>query len=71
MEKDRDSKKVYVMTKFKPFCEEEYVGVKKSQKEALKALREIFPHMRGKAENHSLSSDQNNTYLLAIHEEEI
>lgn len=63
--------KVYVMTKFKPFCAEEYVGVKKSKKEALEAFREIFPHMRGKVEDNSLSSDQNNTYLLAIHEEEI
>lgn len=35
--------KVYVMTKFKPFGKEEYVGVKKSQKEAVKALRQLFP----------------------------
>lgn len=63
--------KVYVMTKFKPFGAEEYVGVKKSQKEALKALREMFPHMRGRVEDNSLSSDQKNTYLLAIREEEI
>lgn len=59
------------MTKFKPFGAEEYVGVKKSQKEALKALREMFPHMRGRVEDNSLSSDQKNTYLLAIREEEI
>lgn len=59
------------MTKFKPFQKEEYVGVEKSQKEELKAFREMFPHMRGKAEDNSLSSDVDNTYLLAIHEEEI
>lgn len=63
--------KVCVMTKFKPFEKEEYVGVKKSQEEALKAFREMFPHMRGNVEDNSLSSDKNNTYFLAIHEEEI
>ncbi len=63
--------KVYVMTKFKPLGVEEYVGVKKSQKEALKAFREIFPYMRGRIEDNSLSSDANNTFLLAIREEEV
>lgn len=58
--------KVYVMTKFKPFGVEEFVDVKKSEKEALKAFRAMFPHMRGRVEDDSLSSDVNNTYLLSI-----
>lgn len=63
--------KVYVMTKFKPFCNEEYVGVKKSKEEALKALRKMFPNMRGKVEDRTLESDAKHTYLLDIHEEEV
>lgn len=63
--------KVYVMTKFKPFGVEEFVDVKKSEKEALKAFRTIFPHMRGRVEDNSLSSDANNTYLLSIKEIDI
>ncbi len=63
--------KVYVMTKFNPFGKEEYVSVKKSQKEALKAFREMFPNMRGKVEDGTLESDANHTYLLSVHEEEI
>lgn len=65
--------KVYVMTKFKPLGEEQYVGVKKSKEEALKAFRKIFPHMRGKIEGHSntLTSDSENTWLLNIREEEV
>lgn len=65
--------KVYVMTKFKPFGAEQYVGVKKSEKEALKAFRKIFPHMRGKIEGHTntLTSDSENTWFLNIREEEI
>ncbi len=61
--------KVYVMTKYKPFGKEEYVGVKKSEKEALEALKKMFPCMRGNVGG--LSSDKNNTWLLSIHEEEI
>lgn len=41
--------KVYVMTKFKPFGAEEYVGVKATQKDAVKSLRKLFPNMRGDA----------------------
>lgn len=63
--------KVYVMTKFKPFGVEEFVDVKKSEKEALKAFRTMFPHMRGHVEDDSLSSDANNTYLLSIKEIDI
>ena len=61
--------KVYVMTKYKPFGKEEYVGVKKSEKEALEAFKKMFPCMRGNVGG--LSSDKNNTWLLSIHEEEI
>ena len=62
---------VYVMTKFKPFEKEEYVDVKKSEKEALKAFRAIFPHMRGNIADDNLSSDAENTYLLSIKEVEL
>lgn len=62
--------KVYVMTKFKPFGKEEYVGVKGSQKEAVKTLRQLFPHMRGDADR-GFSSDATNELLLRIREEEI
>ena len=62
--------KVYVMTKFKPFGTEEYVGVKATQKEAVKAMRKLFPHMRGDIES-GFSADATNTLLLKIREEEI
>ena len=42
---------------------------KKSEKEALEALKKMFPCMRGNVGG--LSSDKNNTWLLSIHEEEI
>lgn len=71
LRKERKNRmKVYVMTKFKPFGKEEYVGVKKSQKEAVKALRQLFPHMRGDVER-GLSADATNELLLRIREEEI
>lgn len=62
--------KVYVMTKFKPFGAEEYVGVKATQEEAVKVLRKLFPHMRGDAER-GFSADVTNTLLLRIREEKI
>lgn len=62
--------KVYVMTKFKPFGKEEYVGVKANQKEAVKALRQLFPRMRGDADR-GFSADASNELLLRIREEEI
>lgn len=62
--------KVYVMTKFEPFGAEEYVGVKASEKEAVKALREKFPHMRGDAK-WGFSADATDKLLLKIREEEI
>lgn len=61
--------KVYVMTKAKPFKEEQYIGVRATKKSAEKALREEFPHMR--CEMGSYVSDKYNTYLLFIHEEEV
>lgn len=56
--------KVFVAVKFKPFGAEELVGIGKSEKSALAILKREFPYMRG-TEN-SMSSDKNNTYLLAI-----
>lgn len=56
--------KVFVALKFKPFGAEEFVGVGKSEKAALAILKREFPYMRGTGD--SMSSDKNNTYLLAI-----
>lgn len=61
--------KVYVMTKAVPLGKEEYVGVRNSKKNAEKAFREMFPHMRKNMD--TLVSDADNTYLLFIHEEEV
>lgn len=58
--------KVFVALKFKPFGAEEFVGVGKSEKSALAILKREFPCMRGTGNN--MSSDKNNTYLLAIRE---
>ena len=38
--------KVYIMTQAKPFHAELYIGVRKSLKEAEKALRNNYPHMK-------------------------
>lgn len=65
------------MTKFKPLSDsrrtikEEYVDVKRSQEEALKVFKNMFPHMRGRIEDNTLVSDTNNTYFLRIHEVEV
>lgn len=61
--------KVYIAVKFKPFGAEEIVGVGKSEKTALAILKREFPYMRGTGE--SMTSDKNNTYLLAIREVEV
>ncbi len=61
--------KVYIAVKFKPFGAGEIVGVGKSEKSALKILKREFPYMRGTGD--SMSSDKNNTYLLAIREVEV
>lgn len=61
--------KVYIMTKAVPFGLEEYIGVRNSKKNAEKAFRELFPHMRINMD--TLVSDEDNTYLLFIHEEEV
>ena len=58
--------KVYCAFKFKPFGEEQLVGIAKTQKGALAILKREFPHMRGKIENGNLTSDANNTYLLRV-----
>lgn len=61
--------KVYIAVKFKPYGKEEIVGVGKSEKSALAILKREFPYMRGTG--NSMSSDKNNTYLLAIREIEV
>lgn len=61
--------KVFVAVKFKPFGAEEFVGVGKSEKSALAILKREFPYMRGTG--NSMSSDKNNTYLLAVKEVEV
>lgn len=63
--------KVYCAFKFKPFKEEQLVGIAKTQKGALAILRREFPYMRGKVENGNLTSDANNTYLLDVREIEV
>ena len=59
--------KVFVAVKFKPFGAEELVGIGKSEKSAMKILKREFPYMREK----SMSSDKDNTYLLAIKSVEV
>lgn len=61
--------KVFIAVKFKPFGAEEIVGVGKSEKSALAILKREFPYMRGKGD--SMTSDKDNTYLLAIREVEV
>lgn len=56
------------MTKFKPFEDEIFVGVRKTKKEAFETLRETFPFMRGNIENNNLVSDVYPTWLLSIKE---
>ena len=63
--------KVYCALKFKPFAKEELVGIAKTQKGALKILKREFPYMRGTIESRNLTSDKDNTYLLAVKEVEV
>ena len=67
--------KVYVMTQAKPFHAEVYIGVRKSLKEAEKALRNDYPHMKPVSNMSDgvkdYVSDASNSLLLFIHEEEI
>ena len=63
--------KVYCAFKFKPFENEQLVGIAKTQKGALAILKREFPYMRGKIESKSLASDANNTYLLDVREMEV
>ena len=63
--------KVYCAFKFKPFDKEELVGIAKTEEKALAILKREFPFMRGTIENENLSSDKNNTYLLAVRETEV
>lgn len=62
--------KVYVMTKAKSFHPEEYIGVKSSLKEAEKAFRKTYPHMK-KDLIDSYTADSKSNVILFIHEEEI
>jgi hypothetical protein len=61
--------KIYVILKYRPLGNEEYIGIKKSRKEAEKCLRQLFPHMR--VMNDTLVSDANGTYVLEVREEEV
>lgn len=61
--------KIYVMLKYRPLGNGEYIGIKKSRKDAEKCLRQLFPHMR--VMNDTLVSDANVTYILEVCEEEI
>lgn len=67
--------KVYVLTEAKLFQPERYIGVKKSIKEAEKALRSIAPHMRPTDSVQkgikAYFTDSSNKMFLFIHEEEI
>ena len=63
--------KVHCAFKYKPFEEEQLVGIAKTQKGALEILKREFPYMRGKIENGNLTSDANNTYLLDVRELEV
>ena len=47
--------KVYVVTKAEPLCEEIYVAVKATAKEAEKLIREKFPNAR-KDQKHGFTS---------------
>lgn len=61
--------KIYVMLKYRPLGKEEYIGIKKSRKDAEKCLRQLFPHMR--VMDDTLVSDANGAYILEVREEEI
>ena len=67
--------KVYVCTEAKIFGAEVYMFVKKSRKDAVKALRSLSPHMKSAdslVKNvDSYFTDASNTMLYFIHEEEI
>lgn len=61
--------KVYVALKYKPFGEEEFVGIGKTKKKALGILKREFPYMRNM--NDSLVSDKSCEYLLEVREVEV
>ena len=64
--------KVYVTTKAKPFKSELFIDVYGSKKDATKALRAEFPHMRPTTdEPDCFISDKDGSWLLFIHEREI
>ena len=66
--------KVYVVTEAKLFAPEKYITVKKSRKEAEKAIRDIYPYMisgDGAGGTKIYFSDSSRTKMLFIHEEEI
>lgn len=70
-----DKMKVYVVTEANLLQPERYFTVKRSKKEAEKAIREVAPHMRksndlGKVTSY-LSDASKNPLLYFIHEEEI
>lgn len=62
---------VFVAVKFMPFEEESIVGIAKTQKGALRILRNKFPHMRGTLEDKNLMSGKNLGYLLDVRKYEV
>lgn len=68
-ERGGSNMKIYVMLKYRPLGNEEYIGIKKNRKDAEKCLRQLFPHMR--VMNDTLVSDANGTYVLEVREEEV
>lgn len=64
---------VYVILKSKPFEEYEYIGVCSSKKNAEKALRKLYPHMKKIGElsdETSYVSDSSQNLLLYIRKED-
>lgn len=60
--------KVYAAVKYKPFEEEQLVGIAKTKKGAMKILRREFPYMRGSLGKNNLVSDSEMSFLLGIKE---
>lgn len=63
--------KVYIYTEANLFMPEVYVGVAKSRKDAEKAMRKIYPHMKQNGANSYVSGAIEPIKLLFIHEEDI
>ena len=59
--------KVYAAVKYKPFEEEQLVGIAKTKKGVMKILRREFPYMRGSlAENNLVSDNKMRFFYLTL-----